>query len=134
MRVSTRTIRDELTSESDESPLTPAPDRRLLLSGLALAPAGANVIMQLSRLPIGHAVVESKVESGALRTHPIKRTRTTLAFILVALSGTDHERAVIRREVNAQHRLVRSDHDGAVAYDALDPDLQLWVAACMISG
>ena len=112
-----------------------APDlRRRLISGLALAPAGANVIMQLSRLPIGHAIVESTVESGSLRRHPMKRTRTTLAFIMVALFGTDHERSVMRREVNAQHRLVHSDVEDAVAYDAFDPELQLWVAACMFRG
>ena len=90
--------------------------------------------MQLSRLPIGHAIVESKVESGSLRNHPMKRTRTTLAFIMVALFGTDHERATMRREINAQHRLVRSEATDAVAYDALDPELQLWVAACMFRG
>ena len=90
--------------------------------------------MQLSRLPIGHAIVESKVERGSLSKHPLKRTRTTLAYIVVALVGTEHERAVMRREVNAQHRLVRSDPDGAVNYDALDADLQLWVAACMFRG
>jgi uncharacterized protein (DUF2236 family) len=90
--------------------------------------------MQLSRLPIGHAVAESKVESGSLRHHPLKRTRTTLAFIMVALFGTDEERAVMRREINAQHRLVHSDVDDVVAYDALDPELQLWVAACMFRG
>jgi len=50
---------------------------------------------------------------------------------MVALFGTDYERAVMRREINAQHRFVRSDHESAVAYDALDPELQLWVAACM---
>jgi len=105
--------------------------RRRLISGLALAPAGANVIMQLSRLPIGRAVAESKVHSGSLRHHPLKRTRTTLAFIMVALFGTDYERAVMRREINAQHRFVRSDHESAVAYDALDPELQLWsLRAC----
>jgi uncharacterized protein (DUF2236 family) len=53
---------------------------------------------------------------------------------VVALVGTEHERAVMRREVNAQHRLVLSDPDGAVNYDALDADLQLWVAACMFRG
>jgi uncharacterized protein (DUF2236 family) len=112
-----------------------SPDiRRLLISGLGLAPAGANVIMQLSRLPIGHAIVESKVESGSLQRHPLKRTRTTLAYITVALFGTDHERAVMRREVGAQHRRVRSNDDSAVAYNALDPELQLWVAACMFRG
>jgi uncharacterized protein (DUF2236 family) len=112
-----------------------APDiRGRLFSGLALAPAGANVIMQLSRLPIGHAIAESKVESGSLRHHPLKRTRTTLAFIMVALFGTEHERATLRREINAQHRLVHSDVNDEVAYDALDPELQLWVAACMFRG
>jgi uncharacterized protein (DUF2236 family) len=128
-----------LTSETDGPADVPdtsnTPDsRRRLISGLALAPAGANVIMQLSRLPIGRAVAESKVHSGSLRHHPLKRTRTTLAFIMVALFGTDYERAVMRREINAQHRFVRSDHESAVAYDALDPELQLWVAACMFRG
>jgi uncharacterized protein (DUF2236 family) len=108
--------------------------RRLLISGLALAPAGANVIMQLSRLPIGHAIVESTVDSGSLRRHPIKRTRTTLAYIMIALFGTEHERAVIRREVNGQHHLVHSDTESHIAYDAHDPELQLWVAACMFRG
>jgi uncharacterized protein (DUF2236 family) len=137
--LSTLGDREVVTSESDGpsvSPATPiSPDlRRRLISGLGLAPAGANVIMQLSRLPIGHAIVEGKVESGSLRKHPLKRTRTTLAYIMVALYGTDHERTELRREVNAQHRLVRSDDASAVAYNALDPDLQLWVAACMFQG
>ena len=128
-----------MTNEFDES--TDVPDTsippdigRRLISGLALAPAGANVIMQLSRLPVGHAIVESKVESGSLRHHPLKRTRTTLAFIMVALFGTDEERAVMRREINGRHRLVRSDQESPVTYDALDPELQLWVAACMFRG
>lgn len=128
-----------MTSESNESWKVPhaatAPGvRRQLISGLALAPAGANVIMQLSRLPIGHAIVESKVDGGSLSKHPIKRTRTTLAYIMIALFGTEHERAVLRREVNAQHSQVHSDPGDAVTYDAFDTDLQLWVAACMFRG
>jgi uncharacterized protein (DUF2236 family) len=128
-----------LSSESNEPAMAPDASmssdiRGRLISGLALAPAGANVIMQLSRLPIGHAIAESKVESGSLRHHPVKRTRTTLAFIMIALFGTDHERATMRREINAQHRLVHSGPDDLVAYDALDPELQLWVAACMFRG
>jgi uncharacterized protein (DUF2236 family) len=128
-----------LSSENNEPAKVPdastTPDiRRRLISGLALAPAGANVIMQLSRLPIGHAVAESKVTSGSLRHHPVKRTRTTLAFIMIALFGSEHERATMRREINAQHRLVHSEPGDDVAYDALDPELQLWVAACMFRG
>lgn len=104
------------------------------MSGLGLAPAGANVIMQLSRLPVGHGIVESKVESGSLYRHPVKRTRTTLGYVMIALLGTDAERDVLRREVNRQHRLVRSAPSDDVTYDAFDPELQLWVAACMYRG
>jgi len=108
--------------------------RDMLMNGLALAPAGANVVMQLSRLPVGHGVAKSHVESGALMRHPFKRARTTLGYILVALLGDNNDRATVRSEVNRQHRLVRSMDDGAVAYNAFDTDLQLWVAACMYRG
>jgi uncharacterized protein (DUF2236 family) len=102
------------------------------VTGLALAAASANIIMQLSRLPIGHGVAESKVYSGRLDRHPIKRGRTTLSYVAVAMLGTDAERELMRREVNRSHRQVRSD--GPVAYNAFDRDLQLWVAACLYQG
>ena len=108
--------------------------RRMVMSGLALAPAGANVVMQLSRLAVGHGVAESRVESGALLRHPVKRTRTTLAYVLVSLLGDETEREALRRDVNRQHRLVRSRSGDPVVYDAFDPELQLWVAACMYRG
>lgn len=119
----------------NETPADLSPALRdMLMNGLALAPAGANVVMQLSRLPVGRGVAESRVPSGALVRRPLKRTRTTLGYIAVALLGTEDERAQIRREVNRQHREVRSRDDDAVAYDAFDVDLQLWVAACMYRG
>ncbi|MFP5321659.1 MAG: oxygenase MpaB family protein [Acidimicrobiia bacterium] len=111
--------------------------RRLLeesLSGLGLAAAGANVIMQLSMLPVGHGVARSRVESGRVDAHPIKRTRTTLSYLAVALLGSDDERAAMRREVDRQHRQVRSEPGDPVPYDAFDRDLQLWVAACLYKG
>ncbi len=108
--------------------------RAMLMNGLSLAPAGANVVMQLSRLPIGHGVAESRVETGALTKHPIKRTRTTLGYILVALLGNDEQRASVGREVNRQHQQVHSLVDDAVSYNAFHTDLQLWVAACMYQG
>ena len=90
--------------------------------------------MQLSHLSVGHGVAESVVESGALFRHPIKRTRTTLGYVTVALLGSDAERAALRREVDRQHRLVRSPAQSSVPYNAFDPELQLWVAACMYRG
>ena len=101
---------------------------------MALAPAGANVIMQLSRLPIGHAIAHSSVDSGALAKHPVKRTRTTLAFIMIALFGTDHERSVMRSQVSTQHRRANKGNESTVAFDTFSPELQRWVAACMHRG
>ena len=108
--------------------------RATLMSGLGLAPAGANVVMQLSRLPVGHGVAKSRVDSGALTRHPLKRTRTTLGYIAASLLGDDEMREYVRREVNRQHRDVHSHEGDAVPYNAFDPELQLWVAACMYQG
>lgn len=104
------------------------------MTGVGLAPAGANVVMQLSHLSVGRGVAESVVDSGALFRHPWKRTRTTLGYVTVALFGSDTERAALRREVDRQHRPVRSGPNSAVSYNAFDPELQLWVAACMYRG
>lgn len=105
-----------------------------LVRGLMLAPAGANVVMQLSRRGVGRGVAQSPVTSGSLVKHPFKRTRTTLAYIWLALYGSDDERSELRRNVDAQHRHVRSRPGDEVAYDAYDAELQLWVAACMYVG
>ena len=102
------------------------------ISGLALAAAAANVVMQLARLPVGHGVAESTVESGRIDKHPIKRARTTLSYIAVAMLGSDDERDAMRREVNRSHRHVNAKEP--VAYNAFSRDLQLWVAACLYMG
>jgi uncharacterized protein (DUF2236 family) len=104
------------------------------LSGIGLAAAGANVIMQLSLLPVGHGVAKSRVASGRIHDHPIKRTRTTIAYLAIALLGTDAERVALRREVDRQHRQVHSLPGDPVPYNAMSRDLQLWVAACLYRG
>ncbi len=104
------------------------------MSGVALLPAGANVVLQLSQLPVGHAVATSQVFSGSLALHPIKRTRTTLAFLGIAVFGTDEERRDLRAQIDAVHARVHSGPEDPVAYDALDPSLQGWVAACLYQG
>jgi uncharacterized protein (DUF2236 family) len=122
---------------NDQSPLNDEISREFratLMSGLGLAPAGANVVMQLSRLAVGHGVAKSRVHSGALVHHPVKRTRTTLGYIAASLLGDEEMREYVRREVNRQHRDVHSSEGEAVAYNAFDPELQLWVAACMYQG
>jgi uncharacterized protein (DUF2236 family) len=105
------------------------------LNGVAALLAGtANVIMQLSWPGVGYGVLESKVESGQVMRHPFKRFRTTFTYLSVVMLGTDLERARYREAVNRSHRLVRSDENSPVKYNAFDPELQLWVAACIYYG
>lgn len=105
------------------------------LNGVAALLAGtANVIMQLSWPGVGYGVLESKVESGQVMRHPLKRFRTTFTYLSVVMLGTDDERARYREAVNRSHRQVRSDENSPVKYNAFDPELQLWVAACLYYG
>ncbi|KHL11782.1 UNVERIFIED_CONTAM: hypothetical protein LK11_40170 [Mumia flava] len=100
----------------------------LLLAGTS------NVIMQLSARPIGHGVKDSPVDEGNLFLNPARRRRTTLGYIAVAMLGGAEERAAYRRATNRSHAQVRSPEGAEVTYNAFDPALQLWVAACLYKG
>jgi uncharacterized protein (DUF2236 family) len=102
--------------------------------GSALLAGPANVIMQLSRPAVGYGVVESRVESGRVDRHPIKRARTTFTYLAVATQGTDEQKAGFRRAVNRAHAQVYSTNESPVSYHAFDPELQMWVAACLYKG
>lgn len=105
------------------------------MDGLSVFMAGpANVIMQLSWPEVGHGVVESRVHSGQVTRHPVKRFRTTVAYLDVALNGSDDLRAAYRDAIDGQHRQVRSTPDSPVKYNAFSRDLQLWVASCLYYG
>ncbi|MFC9893881.1 oxygenase MpaB family protein [Nocardia sp. NPDC127579] len=118
----------------DYVPFTPETVRPHLDGVAAFLGGAANVIMQLSLRPVGRGVLESTVDSGKVTLHPIKRLRTTLTYLAVALMGTDDERAAYRDAVNESHRPVRSSAASPVKYNAFDPNLQLWVAACLYWG
>lgn len=129
------------TSKSASGPITHlGPDGEVprelhdLLTPATVSLAGANIIMQLAQLPVGRGVAESKVDSGNLYKHPIKRGRTTFGYVMVAVFGTDEERAALAAAVTEIHRQVRSGAGDSVRYSALDPKLQLWVAACIYRG
>ncbi|WP_033296302.1 oxygenase MpaB family protein [Amycolatopsis jejuensis] len=102
--------------------------------GVSLLAGSANVIMQLGRPGLGYGVLESRVDSGNLFKHPLKRSRTTVTYLAVAMLGTDDERAAYRRAVNTVHAHVVSTDASPVQYHAFDRDLQLWVAACLYHG
>jgi uncharacterized protein (DUF2236 family) len=104
------------------------------LMGVALLAGAANVIMELSQPGVGYGVMESRVESGRVDRHPIKRARTTFTYVAVATKGTDEQKAAYRRAVNKAHAQVYSMPDSPVSYNAFDKNLQLWVAACIYRG
>ncbi|MDT5183231.1 MAG: hypothetical protein QOJ20_3831 [Mycobacterium sp.] len=104
------------------------------LMGVALLAGPANVIMQLAQPGVGYGVLESRVESGRVDRHPIKRARTTFTYLAVATNGSDEQKAAFRRAVNRAHAQVYSTDESPIAYNAFNPDLQLWVGACMYKG
>lgn len=104
------------------------------LMGVALLAGPANVIMQLGLPAVGYGVMESRVESGRVDRHPIKRARTTFTYLAVVTMGDDRQKAAFRRAVNGVHAQVYSTDESPVKYHAFDKDLQLWVGACLYKG
>ncbi|GAA1481996.1 oxygenase MpaB family protein [Gordonia sinesedis] len=102
--------------------------------GVAVLAGSANVIMQLAVPAVGYGVYESRVDSGNLFRHPVKRTRTTLSYLAVAVNGSAEDRRAYRAAVNRAHAQVYSTAESPVQYTAFDPALQLWVAACLYRG
>jgi uncharacterized protein (DUF2236 family) len=91
----------------------------------------ANVIMQLSLAPVGYGVRESRVDTGNVFIHPVKRARTTFSFLAVAVLGDENDKRYVREQLRTVHHQVISTEDSPVRYSANDPRLQLWVAACL---
>ena len=104
------------------------------LMGVALLAGPANVIMQLAQPGVGYGVLESRVESGRLDLHPLKRARTTFTYLAVATAGSAAQKAAFRRAVNRVHAQVYDTPQSPVRYRAFDPGLQLWVGACLYKG
>ena len=111
-------------------PARPSRVADLLNPAGVLLPA-ANVIMQLASPAVGYGVLESPVDSGNVYKHPLKRSRTTGYYLAAATVGTDADRALVRKEIDKVHALIRSTPSSPLPYNAFDPALQLWVAACL---
>ena len=71
--------REDVRAVSRQAP----PELSYVLGHFGLKAGNANVIMQLSRLPVGHGVARSTVDSGRVDKHPIKRLRTTVSYLAV---------------------------------------------------
>lgn len=89
---------------------------------IVLAAGGRAVLLQIAHPSIGLGVAEHSDFEQA----PLHRLHGTLAFVYAISLGTEGDVAIVRREVNRAHAPVRGP-----SYSAMDPDLQLWVAATL---
>jgi uncharacterized protein (DUF2236 family) len=112
----------------------PAAGAPVPVDGAALLAATANVVMQLSRPEVGHGVAESTVTGAQVMHHPLRRWRTTVTYLAATLMGGPAEREACRRLIDRSHARVRSTPGSPVSYNAFDPELQLWIAACLYRG
>jgi uncharacterized protein (DUF2236 family) len=104
------------------------------IDSLGAASGIANVIMQLAWPEVGWGVRESRVDTGNVYRHPLKRARTTFQYLAVATIGSDDDKRLYREAVDRVHKLVHSTPESRVKYSAMDPKLQMWVAACLYVG
>ncbi|WP_036554849.1 oxygenase MpaB family protein [Nocardiopsis sp. CNT312] len=78
-------------------------------------------------LQIAHpGVARGVYDHSDFASRPLHRLRGTLYYVYGTSFGTDEERARVQAIVRALHRKVRGP-----GYDALDPELLLWVAATL---
>ena len=130
--VSARAARLRARRRPAERDLTQIDSLLELSTGLWPWLPGANVIMQLANPGVGYGVLESRVESGRVDRHPIKRGRTTGLYLAVATIGSESDRAFIHDEVKRIHSQVFSTPQSPVRYSGNSQQLQLWVAVCLL--
>jgi uncharacterized protein (DUF2236 family) len=93
-----------------------------------IAGGGRAILLQLAHPAVGRGVAEHSDFDARV----LGRLDGTLSYVYAVFYGTPAERAWVRRLVNRAHVPVRgvADRSGP-AYNAYDPELQLWVAATL---
>jgi uncharacterized protein (DUF2236 family) len=94
---------------------------------LLLGAGGRAILLQLACPGVGHGVAEH----SDFVDRPLQRLHGTMTYLYAIVYGSEAESAAVRRLVDRAHAPVRSDASSSVAYDAHDPQLQLWVAATL---
>jgi uncharacterized protein (DUF2236 family) len=78
-------------------------------------------------------VIAGARESGFYRRDPWRRLQRTLMLTYALTFGTRDEAEQAAAHINAVHRSVRGvDRVTGKPYDAFDPELLLWVHACLV--
>ena len=103
--------------------------RDVAAEAVVVAGGGRAILLQIAYPAVGRGVVDH----SDFAADPLGRLRATLTFAYTVVYGSSDEIAAVQRSVNRAHAPVRSatpSGDGP-AYDAFDPQLQLWVAATL---
>lgn len=96
--------------------------------GVLIAAGGRSILLQVANPAIGHGVAHH----SDFASRPLDRLRGTLTYVYAVVFGTPAEAASASRRVNRAHGpVVGEAADGAPAYSAFTPELQLWVAATL---
>jgi uncharacterized protein (DUF2236 family) len=109
--------------------------------GILLAGAGRAILLQIALPGVGYGVARH----SDFASRPMSRLNSTLSYIYALSNGDADDVRRMRKAVNRAHapvsnppRSARNDEEQLVgahphdpAYDARDPELQLWVAATL---
>lgn len=96
--------------------------------GILIAAGGRAVLLQLAERSVGRGVARH----SDFVARPLDRLLGTLDYVYAVVFGDDDDIRAVRRRVNAAHARVHGESMADdPAYDAYDPDLQLWVAATL---
>lgn len=97
--------------------------------GIALGAGAAAILLQIAHPMVGQGVADHS--TFASRT--ISRTQYTQMYIFTMIFGTADEKAAMKAWVDKAHSRVKGEVQSGErkneAYDAMNPTLQLWVAA-----
>ena len=91
---------------------------------------GARALLMQAAHPL---VIAGARESGFYERNPWKRLQRTLMLTYTLTFGSADEARAAADRINEVHRRVHGvDEVTGLRYDALDPDLLLWVHACLV--
>lgn len=95
---------------------------------LSFAGGARALLLQIAHPAVGRGVVDHSDFASRL----MNRFEGTVLYLMATMYGSPQEQAAVRRAVNRAHAPVRGVHPTTgTAYNAFDPELQLWVAATL---
>ncbi|KAL1960768.1 hypothetical protein VTO42DRAFT_6598 [Malbranchea cinnamomea] len=98
--------------------------KKVAREGVVLAGGPAAILLQIAHPKVGQGVADHSTFTKRL----ISRAQYTQIYIYAMIFGTEKEKAAVKAWVDQAHSRVVGETNN-IAYNAMDPELQLWVAA-----